>query len=179
MPVVAATVHALEEAAQALLDASVAALALTDAGAPGIAHLTYFLPVLDKQCDQVVVYCAGIGEEATNPLAPPPVTGKRATLGRVNLPSLQVLVARCVATGQTNCAGTYLPPTDEQLTADGVKVMQDGWALWVNLAQQIRDDEWRTRCGDTHFAGLAPLAGQGGLAGWVGSFHISLDGFVA
>jgi len=107
------------------------------------------------------------------------VTGKRAAHGRVNLPILQLLVARCVATGATSQAGVYRPPTPATITADALKVMQDGWALWVNLAQQIRAGSLFTRCGDTHFTGFSPLAGQGGLAGWVGTFAVAVDGFTA
>jgi hypothetical protein len=178
--VTAATVDALGDAAQELLDAALRALALTSAGAPALNYLSYFLPSLDSQCDQAVVYCAGIGEEATQPSSPAPVTGKRAVHGRINLPTLQLLVARCVATGSTNKAGTvYTPPSPAVIGADALKVMQDGWVLWVNLAQQIRTDEWRSRCGDTHFTGFSPLAGQGGLAGWVATFAVALDGFTA
>lgn len=178
MPIVVGTLDALGNTAQALLDASIAALNLTDAKAPTIAHLAPSLPALDRQCDQLIVYYAGIGEEGTQPLGPPPVTGKRAVRGRVNLPTLQVLAVRCIATAKQSKSGSWTFPTDEQQTADALKTMQDAWALWVNLAQQIRDDAWRSRCGDTHFAGVVPFAAQGGLAGSVATFHLELDGFV-
>lgn len=176
--IVASTVDTLGQAAQDLLDGALLALDLTDAGRPGIAFVDYHLPALDAQCDQAIVYCAGIGEETTTPIAPVPVTGKRAVHGRINLVSLQLLVARCVAT-EADTGGGYQPPDPDQLNADGLKVMQDGWALWVNLAQQIRDGDLFSRCGDIHFTGLAPLAGRGGLAGWVQTFHVALDGFTA
>jgi hypothetical protein len=169
-----ATVDALGDAAQDILDGVLRALALTDAGAPARSFLAPFLPALDSTCDQVIAYCAGIGEESTSPSSPAPVTGKRAVHGRINLPTLQVLVGRCVKTGTGK-----QPPTPTELTADARKVIQDGWALWVNLAQQIRDGELFTRCGDIHFDGVAPLASQGGVAGWVASFRVALDGFTA
>lgn len=174
----ASTVDTLGDTAQDLLDAAEAALALTHAGTPGVASLAYHLPSLDSQCDQLWVYCAGIGEEVTAPISPVPVTGKRAVHGRVNLPTLTILVARCVHTG-SGSAANYQPPTPSEIAADARTVMQDGWVLWVNLAQQIRDGSLFSRCGDVHFTGFAPLAGQGGLAGWVGTFHVGLDGFVA
>lgn len=176
--VTASTVNALGEAAQDILDAVLRALDLTTAGPPALHYLAPFLPALDSQCDQVIGYCAGIGEELTAPSSPAPVTGKRAVHGRVNLPQLHVLVGRCVATGTTTKT-TYTPPSPEQMTANALKVMEDGWALWVNLAQQIRDGELFTRCGDIHFLGVQPLASQGGVAGWTAVFAVALDGFVA
>lgn len=172
-----ATIDALGQVAQQLLDGALAALDLTTASRPELAYLSYFQPSLDSQCDQAVVYCAGIAEEQTNPGSPAPVTGKRAVHGRVNLATLQLLVARCIATGKTSNSGVYSPPSPTQIGADAVTVMQDGWALWVNLAQQIRDGELFTACGDIHFDGIAPLAGEGGLAGWVGTFRVAVDGF--
>lgn len=170
----AASVH---EIAQDLLDASEQILAATVGGPVALAYLSPGLPSLDYQCDQVAVWNSALGEEQTSPLAPAPQIGMRRRLGWKNLVTLSVLAARCVHVGKTTRSG-YTPPSSEVLTADGAKVMEDGWALWNGVSTAyIQDGLFDGTCEDFKILSMSPLTPQGGMAGWVLTLAVELAGY--
>ncbi len=167
----------LHEVAQELLEASVTILNDTIGGPVALAYLSPGLPSLDFQRDQVAVWVAALGDEATSPLAPIPVTGQRRRMGWTNLAVYSVMVARCVHSGQTTKGG-YEPPTIYELSGDARKTMEDGWAIWNGVSTAIIDDGlFGGTCTDIKFVSMTPLSIAGGMAGWVLTISAELAGY--
>lgn len=177
MPVVASTVASVHEAAQTLLETSALLLEPTVGGPVALTYLSPGLPAFDYACDQVIVWNSGIAEEFTSPLTPFPQIGQRPRLGWVNLVTLSVFAGRCIHVGQ-EARGQYSPPGAELLTADSVKVMEDGWALWVGLHYAIRNEAlFGGTCQDVQFRSMTPITPQGALAGWIVVVSFELGGY--
>lgn len=175
MAVAVSTVTSLGDALQELLDAGLAALATTGKGVPDIHYVSAGVPPADFGCDQLIAFANLIGEEATQPGSPTPAPGRRHGRGRVNLPTMNLMVARC---------WSVKPPISEAsipgLNADGLAHAEDGWALWNGVTAAIRDNTlFGGRCDDIHFDGLRALDPKGGLYGWILTLRPSLDGIPA
>ena len=171
------TVASVHEIAEELLTAAEEIIATTVGGPVGLAYISPGLPSLDYQCDQIAVWNALLGEEQTNPLSPIAQIGMKRRLGWVNLVTLSTLVARCIRVGTTTRSG-YTPPSQEILTADGEKVMEDGWALWNGISTAfIEDGLFDGTCKELKFVSMTPLVPQGGMAGWVLTLAIELAGY--
>ena len=170
----AASVH---EIAQDLLDAAETILATTVGGPVALVYLSPGMPSLDFQCDQIAVWNANLGEEATSPLSPVPAPGFRRRNGWLNLVTLSTLVARCIRVGKTTSTG-YTPPGAAVLSADAAKVMEDGWALYNGISTAIiQDGLFGGTCQDIKFVSMTPLTPQGGMGGWVLTLSIELAGY--
>ncbi len=167
----------LHEVAQELLEASVTILNDTVGGPVAIAYLSPGLPSIDFQCDQVIVWIAALGDEATSPLAPIPVTGQRRRMGWTNLVVYSVMVARCVHTGTTTKGGSEPPEISDQ-ASDARKTMEDGWAIWNGVSTAIiADGLFGGTCTDIKFVSMTPLSIAGGMAGWVLTISAELAGY--
>jgi hypothetical protein len=170
----AATVH---EVAQDLLEASVLILNDTIGGPVELAYLSPGLPSLDFQCDQLAVWVAALGDEATSPLAPIPVVGQRRRMAWTNLAVFSVMAARCVRVGNVTKGG-YEPPTIYEVSGDARKTMEDGWALWNGVSTAIINDGlFGGTCTDIKFVSMTPLSIAGGMAGWVLTISAELAGY--
>jgi hypothetical protein len=165
------TVDTLGDYGQELLDACLAALATTDAGAPAYRCLSPGLPAFD--CPEGVwVWVGGIGEEATQPGSPAPVTGRRTQFGQLILATLLVSVTRCIP------ESSPLPPVDV-LQAVYRQVNQDVWAIWNHLFHLIREGQiFDGACSINHFDVGAPLATSGGSAGWTFQVRPQINGYI-
>jgi hypothetical protein len=156
---------------QELLDACVAALDTTDAGAPDYRCLSPGLPAID--CPEGLwVHIAGLAEENTQPGTPSPVTGRRTRFGQLILATLIVTATRCMPGDQTI-------PSAADLGAVYTKTSQDMWAIWNHLYRLIRDGQiFDGNCSVNHFDVGAPLGISGGSAGWTFQVRPQIDGYI-
>ena len=171
MTVTASTVSTLLDLAEDYLALCETALASTEAGPPVQAYITPGVPVFDALCDTLVVYGATLTEEATSPLNPPPSPGWRHRRGRINLAGLTAVSARC--------APTDADPTPADLTAAAKKVLEDGWAIWNVLTQQLKAGTlFDGACTDIHYDGGLSLTSQAGLALWQMTIRVEIGGYL-
>lgn len=171
------TAASLHEAAAELLATAEAVLATTVGGPVARAYLSPGLPALDYMCDQIAVWTGAIGDETAGALSPTPVIGQRRRLAWIPLASITTMTARCIKTGKSTSKG-YTPPTIAELTADAEKTMEDGWALYNGYSTAIiQDGLLGGTCQDIKFTPMTPLDPQGGMAGWLLTLIVELNGY--
>lgn len=151
----------VNEVAQAFLDASIAALEVTDAGPPGRAFVSPGRPALDC-CGQLTVWVSAITEAAT--VSPPGGFGdsRRQKIGSIPTLTVHIQATRCGPT--LNQRGDPPPPAD--LDASAKQVQQDVWALWIGLADSLRDGDLSRVCAGAWRDGATAIEPQGGCVGW-------------
>lgn len=142
------SVSALYDLAYAYLQATVAAMTSTAAGAPQRAYVyPDQAPEFYTECSQACVSVPALLEEQTSPLTPAPVTGRRFHNGRVNLVTMTAYAIRCVAVSEGN-GQPFRPLKDATLNAQALAMYEDGWALWQTVTKLLQEDDL--------FAGFAP-----------------------
>ena len=141
-------------------------------GAPDRSFISPGIPVFDC-CEMLAVHVDSVFESDTSPggLA----VSRRASWGRINLPTLVASVVRCVPTA----GGSQLDelPTTASLQDAAEQINADGWALWNHLFNMIRAGELFALCDEVFWEGLRAIAPSGGCGGWVISFRVQLDGY--
>ncbi len=172
----ASTVSSMADLATSYLDAIVAAMGSTAAGAPDRAFVAPGQPAFETQCNQAAVYIPQLTEGSTIPTQPPEIIGQRSRYGRVILVGMTGYAVRCAAVSESQ--NGYEPLSDATLTAQALAVYEDGWAVWNWLTQLIRNDLlFGGSCGIQHFDRGSPYATEGGLAGWQFQIRVQLDGY--
>lgn len=178
MTVVASTVASMYDLADSYLQAIVAAMTTTDAGAPDRAFIAPDVPVFETYCSQAAVYVPSLTEETTGPLSPSGQVGQRFHRGRVNLIGMVGYAVRCADISEGN-QQVYQPPFDATLNAQAKAVYEDGWAIWNYITALLRADLlFRGPCGITHFDQGKPITTAGGKIGWQFAIRVELDGYV-
>ena len=178
MSVVVSTVTSLYDLAVDLLDAVVAAMATTDAGAPTRSYVSLGEPAFGPEaCDQAAVQVQGLTEGQTFPTIPPEITGQRSRYGRINEATMIAYAVRCVPVSDGNNQ-IYAPLTDAELNGMAQQAYEDGWAIWNYVNYAIRNGTlFGGPCGITHFAGGTSYTPEAGLGGWRFQCRVALDGF--
>ena len=139
MSVVVSTVTSLYDLAVDLLDAVVAAMATTDAGAPTRSYVSLGEPAFGPEaCDQAAVQVQGLTEGQTSPSIPPEITGQRSRYGRINEATMVAYAVRCVPVSDGNNQ-IYAPLTVDELNGMAQQAYQDGWAIWNYVNYAIRN----------------------------------------
>lgn len=169
----------LFDAARELLDACLAAVATTDAGAIDTAYVSPGPPALDC-CPQLTVHVGGALEADTSPLSPPLQPGHR-TPGTSVLPLTQLTatVVRCVP-GWDEEADQPPAPAALELAAQDTNA--DLWAIWNELRRAHRAGSLFTapagpNSREFYFDAAFPVNAQGACAGWSIPFRVSLGGY--
>lgn len=176
--VIPSTVSSMYEITTALLDAIVAAMATTAAGAPDRSFISLGAPAFETDCAQAAVQVLTLTEEQTGPLSPSAQTGQRFKRGRMNLVGLVGYAMRCVEVSEGNL-NVYASPFDATLSAAAKAGYDDGWAIWNWVRAGVADGTlFGGRCSVVHFDGGIPAAPQGGLGGWQFSLRVELPGYV-
>lgn len=160
----------LQTTVSEVLEATVALLAQTSGGPVDRAYVSPGEPALDC-CPQLTVHVDSIGEAETvsgSPLSP----GIRYRTGRQTLATILITLARCIP----------IPKADEVLApavleAAAAVVNEDAWMVWTQLYRQQQDGSLFGLCDEVFFDALAPLAPQGGCAGWVMQVRVAIPGF--
>lgn len=169
------TIDDLYDIAVAFLDASIAALELTPAGAPDRAFVSHGQPALDC-CDQLTVHNQILGEEPLFSGAGALAPAKRIHRGGVPQVRIAVQIARCVPLPRTN--GTEIvPPSPADQQAAARMIDQDGWALWLGLSAALKEGgSLHEACGGAERLGGEKMIPQGGCGGWVFGYRYLLEG---
>lgn len=178
MSIAVSDVSSMYDIAVDLLDAVVAAMGTTDAGAPDRSFVSPGAPAFETQCDQAAVQVLSLTEEQTGPLSPAMSTGLRHYRGRVNLVGMVAYTIRCAEVSEGN-QNVYQPLQDPSLDAQAKAVYQDGWAVWNHITRQINAGLlFGDTCTDVHFDLGVPYNPQGGLTGWQFTLRAELGGYV-
>jgi hypothetical protein len=148
------------------------ALTPTIGGVPPLSYITPSEPAYDC-CPALVVWISRLEEEATSPLSPPAAISHRASYGRINLVTFQVIVLRCAPVGRNGN-----PPPVEEQTATAEVTYQDGWALWTSFYRSIDSDVFRGLCREVYFDGGFPVDDQGGCVGWNFTIRTEIAGII-
>jgi hypothetical protein len=153
------------------LDASIVALALTEAGAPERAFVSPGAPVFDC-CPQLTVHGAQLAEEPTSPEGGALGYAKRVSSVASLYYAIVVTIIRCVATldGDGNL------PSVEDLEEAGRTVNQDVWALWNHLSKEIRTGALSDKCKGAWRDNITAIPQQGGCGGWTLQWRIPING---
>lgn len=178
MTVVASTVSSMYELADSFLQAIVAAMTTTTAGAPDRAFIAPDTPVFETECGQAAVYIPTLSEEATSPLTPGGQVGQRFHAGRVNLVGMIGFAVRCAEISEGNQL-PYQPPFNATLNGQAQAVYEDGWAIWNYVTALLNQKKlFQGPCGITHFDLGKPYIDEGGLMGWQFDIRVELNGYV-
>ena len=162
----------LYDAATALLSVARNLLADTPSGAPARVYVSPGAPARD--CELLTVHVAQIGEEVTSPTSPPPQTGHRAQMGRINLPAFVLTVIRCAPTSKARGAAA----SADDLDASSQVTLRDAWVLWNGLITAVREGELFSTCNEVHWDPAIALPLEGGLGGWTQGVRALLPGYV-
>lgn len=169
--VAVSTAASLGELAEELLAASADVIADTTGGPVALSFLAPSIPVLDHSCDQIIVWSSGIPQEQTSPLTPIPQTGMRNRVGFVNIPILNVWIARCLTIPR-------VPVPPDVQTADTLKILEDGWALINGLTTLfLAGDLFDGTCRELRFLSMVPLNSEGAMGGWMLAVQVELGGY--
>lgn len=165
-----ATVASVAEAAQALLDTAEAALATASGGPVTQAWMSPGMPAFDVQCDFVAVWEGAAAFASSGGI---PASQQFRTGPRITIHALNVTTGRCLATGVGG-----RPPTVAQKTADAVKHMEDGQALWNGVSAEIAAGElFGGTCSQITLQGMVAYTPQGGVGGWNLTVAVQIDGY--
>lgn len=179
MSVVVSDVSSMYDLAVDLLDAVVAAMGTTDAGAPDRSFVSPGAPAFETQCAQAAVQVISLTEEQTRDLSPAMQPGLRHFRGRVNLVGLVAYTLRCAEVSEGN-QNVYQPLFDATLGEQARAVYQDGWAVWNHITRAINNGTLFDggNCTDVHFDGGTPFEPEGGLIGWRFALSLELGGYL-
>lgn len=155
-------------AAQDLLDATVAALDLTDAGFTGISYLSPGQPAIDGQCDFAAAWMAGENLASGGLI---PTSQQYRTGPRINIVTLQAQTGRCLL-----LSGRGGVPLDTERAINARKHLEDGQALWNHIGDQIAAGELFSVCSQVSLPGMTAYTPQGGFAGWTLTVQVQIDG---
>ncbi len=145
-------------------------------GAPATRFITAGLPAIDC-CPAMWAYAG--------PVTPAPSGPSRGALDswhksgayqRVNLPTLNLLVMRCVPGFGSGPTDTTLP-SSLALATVARQVYADGWCLWVELNRAIKDGLLFERCKEARLESGVPQDPSGGCAGWLMTITVNLGGY--
>lgn len=170
-----AMIDDLNVVSAAFLDAATAALDLTPTGAPGRRFVSPGEPALDC-CGQLTVWIQDISEVGfqggSGALAP----SKRTLRG--SMPSIAIFVqaTRCSAAVMAWDAKANELPSAALLQQDAEMIDQDGWALRLHMADEIRNGELSRICFGVEMLGGVKLTPQGECIGWTFSFRYPIEG---
>lgn len=151
-----------------LLTAVQAALASTIAGVPGRVVVSPGQPALD--CDLATVWWT-------------PITRSDSVGGQpyhqnvwINLVQLNVLVARCIPTGQDG-----RPPTVVQQNSAAQAIAQDAWAMNEYVAKRFVQGTLFAGfpCREESMSAIEQLAPSGGVGGSTMALIVELQGYDA
>jgi hypothetical protein len=168
-----ATVDQLNDVAEAFLAAAVAALAMTDAGAPGRAFVSPGEPALDC-CGQCSVWNQTLSDVAlaggSGALSP----AKKINRGTQPTILLLIQTTRCqIGLGKL---GEGELPKPEDLSATAQMTNQDVWALRCHLMSELRHGVLAQICSGAEYLGSQALVPQGGCVGWTTTFRYPIEG---
>lgn len=161
--------------AQVLLDVAVDSLATlpaTDAllqAAPGRQYVSPHAPVVD--CEQVVAWVAYLEEGDVNE-----TPGIRGMTGRVNVPTLALMVVRCVPPLAPGRSGRVVAPAADTLTAVARQTSADAWVVWEGLNTARKGGRFDL-CSHVQVGRATPLEGMGGMCGWQFPIQVQIDGY--
>lgn len=142
-------------------------------GAPDLRFITPGLPAVDC-CPAIWAYSGLIAEASTSPArAALDPLHRSGAFPRINLPTLNIMVARCTPT----MSATGEPPSSLEQAAVARQVYADGWALWVELSRAVRDNLLFNRCKELSTDSWVPLDPEGGCAGSLFTLRVNLGGF--
>lgn len=164
------TVDGLYQLATDFLTVCEDSLTMTAAGVPDRSYVSPSAPAFDC-CPFLSVHVAGLTEEATSPLAPPPVLGRRTEFGRLNLATLVATIVRC--SPQLDESGLAIISSAEAVAQT---VLQDGWALWCGLSHAITCEAFKDLCSFVHVDRGTSIPEQGGCVGWQFTIRAELEG---
>lgn len=177
MTVTVSTVSSMADLAAELLEAVVAAMTETAAGAPDRSFVSLGAPAWETGCAQACVQVLTLTEEGTRDLSPAMQPGLRHARGRVNLVGMVAYAVRCITVSEDN-QQVYEPPSDATLTEEAKAAYEDGWAIWNYVTEAIRLNLlFDGPCGDVHFDLGTPVTPQGGLGGWQFTCRAELGGY--
>lgn len=173
------SVDALYQIAYQFLQAVVAAMTSTDAGAPARAYVyPDQSPEFYTECSQAAVSVPGLDEGGTSPTTPTEVTARRFHFGRINYVAMTGYAVRCVSFSEGD-QEPFQPLSDATLNAQARAMQQDGWALWQTVTKLLQDDLlFEGLCSNTHFDLGRPVRPLGGLAGWSFTIKTQLSGYI-
>lgn len=171
----------LYAAAQELLGAAAAGLALSPGGAISYQAIWPGLPAFDC-APALFVHAGGPSVGDTYPLQPPLQPMQRIVdTGQVNLVLLTITVLRCVPV-LTQSQQSVLLPQPAALNASAEETMGDVWTLWNYLYEQHRSGALFSSPSRRREFSLDPAVAvrtSGGVGGWEMGVRFQLDGFAA
>ena len=178
--VVPSTVTSLYDLATELLEAIVAAMATTEAGAPPMQYIALGAPAFGPEsCDQAVVGEIALSEGNTSPTQPSEITGQRFRYGRLNVANMTAYAMRCMFVSQQNQV-PYAGLTVADLDAASSQGYQDMWAIWNYVNYAIRNGTlFGGTCSIVHFRAAPSYTPEAGLGGSKFTVGIQLDGYDA
>lgn len=172
-----ADINDLNAVTDAFLATALDALSLTDAGPPGRAYVSPSESALDC-CGQCTVWLQEIGE--TNFAAGSGALAAEKAIKRGGLPQLLIFVqaTRCHVglKALVKALEEGNPPNVADLQATAHMVDQDGWALRIHFAYELRKGALSEICSGAEMLGGVKLTSQGGCVGWTFSFRYPIQG---
>lgn len=163
----------LFDVARELLTACAAAVATTDAGAIDRVFVSPSLPAFDC-CPQLTVHVGNALEGDSSPLSPPMQPSHRAVDKVVPMVQLTCSVVRCLA--GPDARGNAPPVSAIEDAARQTNA--DLWAIWNELRTMKRDGTlFAPREREFFFDPAFPISVQGGCAGWLIPFRVTLGGY--
>jgi hypothetical protein len=148
----------------AFLQAAQQALALTAAGTPGRVYASAGRPAFDC-CGQLTAWASFLAEGDTQSGAGGLAGSKKARIGKYPVITVTIQATRCAAL-PTGRPPDQAPPTPAALQAVAAQTNEDVWALYLYIAQDLRDGDLHEACGGSWFDGATPINEQGGCVGW-------------
>ncbi len=147
-------------------------------GAPSARFITAGLPSIDC-CPGMWAYAGPLAEAGTSPARAILDPGHRSgAYQRVNLPTLNLLVMRCVPGFGAGPTDATLP-SSTALAAVARQVYADGWALWVEISRAVKAGALFSRCSEVYFDAGVPQDPSGGCAGWLMTLRVNLGGYTS
>lgn len=144
-------------------------------GAPARQYVATGTPVID--CEQVSVWVAFLDEAPTTPDTPMLQPGQRGNLGRVNVVTMNVMVARCIPVGGTQRSGRVVAPAVDDLNNATEQTLADAWVLWCGLNAARKQGRFGDVCSAVIIERATPLNPGGGFGGWQLPITVQLDGY--
>lgn len=163
----------LFDVAHELLEACAAAVATTPAGAIDRAFVSPSLPAFDC-CPQLTVHVGNALEGDSLPLSPPMQPSHRVVDKLVPMVQLTCSVIRC--TPGPDMRGD--PPEVVEIEDAAKQTNADLWAIWNGLRTAKREETlFPPREREFFFDPAFPISIQGGCAGWLIPFRVTLGGY--
>lgn len=168
-----ATINDIFDVEQAFLAAAVAALELTDAGAPPRQIISPGQPALDC-CGQVAVWAQTLGETDFQHGQGALAAASRIRSGGLPQLLISIQATRCHLGLKAIEKGDLPSPAD--ITATARIVDQDGWALRNHIAWELRHGALADLCNGVEMLGGEKMIPQGGCVGWGFAYRYPIEG---